>query len=283
MIIKSLSRKSNASQLVKYICRYILDPKKQDIEKGSFLIRHNIRGGSNIRNYVKEFAANNENRLFKRKDQATIQHIILSWSNKDSHLISDKMLRDLAKKFIALRGENNLWVGTCHRDRSHLHIHLAMSAVQLNGRSSRISKAQFEKLKEDMDRYQALKYPQLSNSLPERGKNRKTAFWENSKIQQLHEFVQSAQSMTQLIDLLKEQNIEPYYRLGKLQGIISENKKYRLKRLGISDQKLKELDVLKSRYGTELAELSNIRDKGNRPSLAKESFVRELIFREAPE
>jgi hypothetical protein len=282
MIIKSLSRKSNASQLVKYIFRYILDPKKQGIDKGSFLIRHNIRG-STIESYVKEFAANNENRLFKRKDQATIQHIILSWSNKDSHLISDKMLRELTKKFIELRGVNNLYVGTKHTDRNHLHIHIAMSAVQLNGRSSRISKVQFEKLKEDMDRYQSLKYPELSNSLPERGKTRKVVFQQNTQIQHVHELVQKAKSMTEFLDMLQEKNIQPYYRSGRLQGVVSENRRYRLKRLGISDERLKELDVCKSPYGAELEELSKIRDQGKRLTLGKKEFIRERIFNEAHE
>ncbi len=97
MIIKSLSRKSNSSQLVKYIFRYVLDDeKKKEISKNdlvksvqpNFIIRHNVRSRS-VKGYVKEFQENEAYRIVRRKDSVQLFHTIISFAPGDSKVIND--------------------------------------------------------------------------------------------------------------------------------------------------------------------------------------------------
>jgi hypothetical protein len=190
MIIKSLSRKGRgknhsagaaAGGVIRYILRYALNPDKQNIKKGTFLIKHNLKGKT-IKDFITEFKENHEYRLVKRSNQAVIHHIILSWSNKDSHKITNAMLLDMANHFISLRFPNALVIGTKHEDKSHRHLHLAVSSANVDFTSHRQNKADFAKLKSDMSIYQQGNYPTLVNSLPAHGKARQKII---SKFQEL--------------------------------------------------------------------------------------------------
>lgn len=174
MIIKNLTRKKTGTgQLIRYIFRYMLDEEKQlnqgDKEQ-ALVIRHNVRNRT-VEGFIKAFKENEKNRIIKRKDQTIIHHTILSWSHKDATHITDKMLLDITRKFIRLRGETNLYVGTKHTDRNHVHLHIAVSGSQINGRSSRMSKKAFADLKLSLDTYQKEKYPELVHSLPFHGRS----------------------------------------------------------------------------------------------------------------
>jgi hypothetical protein len=167
MIIKNLTRKSGSGQLLTYICRYMQQDKKE--ERVPFILRHNIRS-TDIPGFVKEFKANAKNRTHTRKDQVAIHHTILSWSNKDREQITPEKIKSVANRFVTLRGENNLYIGTIHTDKDHIHLHIAMSGSQLNGQASRISKAEFAELKLSLDNYQREQFPELENSLPDHGR-----------------------------------------------------------------------------------------------------------------
>jgi hypothetical protein len=174
MILKNLTRKKTGTrQLVRYIFRYLLQEEKTGGAMNlpisrPFIIKHNIRS-STVEGFIKEFEQNLRQRKHKRSDQTIIHHTILSWSQQDTRHITDTMLRRIARKFIQLRGENNLYVGTKHIDRSHIHLHIAVSGNQLNGKSSRLSQKQFAALKKRMDTFQKEQYPQLIHSLPRHG------------------------------------------------------------------------------------------------------------------
>src|SRR5881396_3808377 len=109
MIIKTLSRKSNTGQLVNYIFKYVFREQQKNIhpekpeqsksDKGKFIVRHNIRSRS-VKGYMKEFKENESYRLVHRKDSVKLFHTIISFSNKDKQHINDKLLKDIAKKFI---------------------------------------------------------------------------------------------------------------------------------------------------------------------------------------
>lgn len=172
MIIKNLTRKSGTGQLLSYLFRYITAEQKTTVKP--FIVRHNIRSNS-IAGYVKEFEQNEKNRIVKRKDQTCINHTIISWSKKDAKKLNDNMLRDLAKVYIRFRGELNLYVITKHVDKEHTHLHCCVSATEIGtGKSSRISKMEFEDLKKSLDTYQKEHYPELANSLPYHGKKRES-------------------------------------------------------------------------------------------------------------
>ena len=170
MIIKNLTRKSGTGQLLSYLFRYITAEVKTTTKP--FIVRHNIRSNS-IPGYVQEFEQNERNRKVKRKDQTCINHTIISWSNKDAKHLNDNTLRNLAKAYIRFRGELNLYVITKHVDKEHTHLHCCVSATEMGtGKSSRISKLEFEGLKKSLDAYQKEHYPELANSLPHHGKKR---------------------------------------------------------------------------------------------------------------
>ncbi len=122
--------------------------------------------------FIKAFKENESGRVYKRSDATAINHVILSRSGSDRQYVTESMMKDIAKKFIEIRGENNLYAGTAHYDRDHTHLHLVVCGSQLNGKSSRISQDEFENLKVTLDAYQREKYPELSNSLPEHGRGK---------------------------------------------------------------------------------------------------------------
>ena len=171
MIVKSLSRKSGTNQLLRYIFRYIFNESALGIN--ATILKHNIRS-KDITGFIKEFKANAAMRAHTRSNQVAVYHSILSWSNIDSHLITDEMVKAMVKQFIKLRGANNLYVGAIHKDKSHVHVHLAVSATQLNGKSSRISQKEFANIKLALDAYQRQQYPQLIHSLQDHGKTWRT-------------------------------------------------------------------------------------------------------------
>jgi hypothetical protein len=287
VIIKTLSRKSNTGQLVSYIFKYVFKEKEKNnapvkpenvkAGKGKFIIKHNIRSRS-VKGYMKEFKENESYRLVYRKDSVMLFHTIISFSNKDKEHIDDKFLKDIAEKFIEERGLNNLYAGTKHEDKDHVHLHIAISGTQLNGRSSRISKQKLHSIKLALDKYQREKYPQLKHSLPEHGKSKrlaKEAIVERIKTERqtdkqallacIEKNYSSSKSLEQFLSQLKEAGHQPYFRNGALQGIRYEGQtKYRLSRLGYDKTKLQASSQVKIEQDKTLAELQNLRSGRNR-------------------
>lgn len=275
MIVKSLSRKAQSGstgQLLGYILRYVLDEKKQLPAEKPFLITHNIRSNT-IKGFIKEFEKNEQNRIYKRSDQISIQHTILSWHQADAKYITDAMLKDITNEFIRLRGENNLFIFSKHSDRAHIHLHGAVSATRLDGYSSRMSRQAFSELKLALDAYQKEKYPELV-SLPRHGLSKEiglnnivSMLGQTGRITQKETLRQALDTLTkftktqdELLDGLRSLGHEPYYRAGKLTGIKFHGEtKYRLSKLGYDEKKLTDLIALKQKEEQELAELRAIR------------------------
>jgi Relaxase/Mobilisation nuclease domain len=280
MIIKNLSRKNTGtSTLLRYIFRYILNEDKRSHsmdkkESRPFILRHNIRTNT-IEGYIKEFERVQKMRV-KRKNQIVINHAILSWTKDDASKISDKMLRDIAKKFISLRSQSSLFVGTKHNDKDHIHIHLAYSPCDITGRSNRITKQQFADLKLELDAYQKVKYPELI-SLPQHGLSKsnrglhKTGIHEikpgslNQKDSLRQLIVQTkgnSKSLDELLTRIKESGHQPYYRNGTLAGIKYEGeRKFRLSNLGLTDIENFEQRTVEVQQEKELQELRTIRNR----------------------
>lgn len=277
MIIKTLSRRSNGSQLIGYIFRYVFaeeklnaNAKAEKLPSSKFIVKHNVRGNS-LGTFIKQFETNETFRIVRRKDSTLIHHTVLSFSNKDTKHITDKLLKDIAQKFIAERGVNNLYVGTKHEDRNHIHLHIAVSGTQLNGRSSRISKQQLHHIKLELDRYQQEKFPELVHSLPQHGRAKSERSKE--KIREvairgrqrekhtlcafLDRTYQGSKSLDHFLSQLRAEGHEPYYRSGKLQGIVHKGIKYRLERLGYGEKNLRALELVQEER--ELATLQGLR------------------------
>lgn len=280
MIIKNLTRKNAPRQLIRYILRYILEEEKHAPEKtkhnlnlDNFVIRHNLKS-KDIEGYVREFKINEGHRIHKRSNQPVMHHTILSWSDKDAALLTKKMLQDMAKQYIKLRGENNLYLGTAHLDRHHVHLHIACSATKLNGLANRMSKRDFEQLKKDLDRYQKEKYPELLHSLPMHGKAKELQSKSEPVVfdkratkkivlqELLAATCHKARSLDEFIRQVQQTRYELYYRGGKLSGIQCDgDRKYRLSTLGYDAQKIEELCNKNHTHEKGIEELRNIRDR----------------------
>lgn len=266
----------------------VAEQSKDNTYERPFVIKHNIRTNS-ISGYIKEFESNENQRLFKRSDQVSIHHTILSWSSRDKANVSDAMLKDIAQEYIRLRGKNNLYVGTVHKDREHIHLHIAMSGTQPNGRSSRISKQQFQEVKIQLQEYQKLKYPSLSNSLPEHGKGNRQKLTKDelktvkrnernpvkNNLLKCLETIQPT-STEHFLNELQTKGFSPYYRAGRLSGVQHEHGlKFRFSRLPVDLDKLKELDAQRAKEKAELLTMQEIR-------MSKQKEINKSVAR-APE
>ncbi|MCH8905123.1 MAG: hypothetical protein IIA45_14555 [Bacteroidetes bacterium] len=83
-------------------------------------------------------------------------------------------------------------------------------------------------------------------------------------VSMLDESFSLASSTEELLQLLEEQDISPYYRNGKLTGV-SYGRKYRFSRLNYIEQ-LQELEKQSER----IKELEEIRDRGNDQSIERD-------------
>ncbi|MBK9220682.1 MAG: relaxase/mobilization nuclease domain-containing protein [Saprospiraceae bacterium] len=203
-------------------------------------------------------------------------HTILSFSNKDKEHISKELLRDISKKFVELRGKDNMYLASSHHDKDHNHLHIVMSGTKyMTGESNRISKKEFHELKLALDAYQKEKYPQLVHSLPEHGKSLKSQLTEKehqlqsregklSQKQQILETVEAvynkSKSKDDFLSQLKSEGYEPYYRGGNLYGVEDEGRNFRFKTLGFDKDKLDELDRKPDNEEKELKEISDLRE-----------------------
>lgn len=78
---------------------------------------------------------------------------------------------------------------------------------------------------------------------------------------QLESIYKSACSKDAFLQALTEHNHVPYFRNGKLQGIISEGKKYRLSTLGYTDKDFDVLELKETEQRTQLKEIEKIRSQ----------------------
>ncbi|XVJ66882.1 MAG: hypothetical protein HEQ40_12210 [Lacibacter sp.] len=274
MIIKSLSRRSNSTQLIKYATRYITKDKAHTHQDDAvILVRHNIRSKS-VEGFIKEFQENESFRLYKRKDNVILFHTILSFSPHDKLRVSKKLLKDLAEKFIELRSPSCLNLAIAHFEKQHSHLHILTSGVRVNGRSSRVSKREFTRFLNELEAYQQSSYPELTYSKNNHNKVQETdrsklleTFIQKRKSKkhilatQLESIYKSACSKDAFLQALTEHNHVPYFRNGKLQGIISEGKKYRLSTLGYTDKDFDVLELKETEQRTQLKEIEKIRSQ----------------------
>jgi hypothetical protein len=273
MIIKSMSRKSNAAQLITYATRYTLkeNDKQNRQESAIVLVRHNLRSKS-VQGYINEFKENESYRIYKRKDSVVLFHTVLSFSPNDQHRINNTMLKDMAKKFVELRSPNSINLAVAHLEREHKHIHILTSGVQVNGKSARVSKQEFAHILSELEKYQQGKYPelihsknshdktkvldkiQLINQLQKTRETKKSSLFIN-----LENAYQLAQSQEEFIKSITDNKHEPYYRNGKLQGVLVEGKKFRLSSLGFDTKKFEELKERETSFKSTFDEIQLIR------------------------
>ncbi len=265
MIVKSLSRKTNISQLVEYLFA------QTKTTSTPLIITHNLKSKT-IPEWVAEFSSNEKYRLHPRSNGVKIYHTILSFAAPDTPYLAPESLIKIAKKFIALRGRESIYLGTAHYDRGHVHLHIIMSGTKYKtGEANRISKQDFLKLKQELDRYQREYFPKLIHSLPIHTPTSNLSEQHTSYLSKNHRghleqltsmltiAYSKAISLSDFINQIELLGYKLYYRNSHVQGILHEGKKYRLSTLGYKPNQLQSFHA--PALQTVIEELSAIRSR----------------------
>ena len=256
MIIKSMSRKSKSfSQLYDYLMR----------DESFCFSRNTYSNPRNKKDLIREFM-NNSDFLKTSRGRNYLYHELLSLEQNNLSLEKQKeILLDLANKYLETRAKNHLSFAVLHTDKNHIHIHLMISANEIEGdKRIRLSKKEFSIIQKDLENYKNQMYKCLSNSShyqkakdltkekksEQELKNRRNKTSKKDEVKRdLEELLKKATSKTYINNHLKNNGYEIYTR-GENIGVIYENKKYRLKTLGLDKlytSKLKELEKIEDR------------------------------------
>ena len=271
-VMRDIKEKCGGDAML-YFEKYVMN--KEDLF-GSVRVTRNIRSNT-VEGYCKEFEANEKFRLHSRKDSVKAFHTVISLHPSETEHLTDKMLRDITKHYIQLRGPSSLFVSAVHKDRDHVHIHCVQSGTQYRtGLSSRISKKEFNEITlamREMHERQRELYPQHARGLPNFSKEKhSTLNTEQVKNSKRFERASLAESLVKCLDaayarakspdqfkeLLREQNIVPYER-GKTGGVTYEGYRFRFKTLGY-EAKLHELEVRHTLREKTLKEIKQTRE-----------------------
>jgi len=256
MIIKVKSyKKPDYKKLLEYMVKD--ENRLYDNKNKSFIVAHNLKGRS-IEKWVEQFKVNEKFRNRKRKDSVKLTHEIISFHKEDSENISLEKLEVITREYIAKRNVNGMYVAVPHFDKKHYHIHICASGVEYrSGKSLRMSKAGFQKLKKDIQSYQIEHFPELSKSVVAFDKKRLNLVSEKefklklrdgraTKREQVMNFLEDcffkSYSENDFYNLVKGSGIVVYKRSGKITGVVFEKTKFRFKRLGFTDERFEELN-----------------------------------------
>ncbi len=274
MIIKSKAIKSKKA--LQNALRYILSKEEQkDI---GFVMSRFIRGDrpfeallekaendmeqqmvwleKRVGNMFDQFVGNNKKRKIKRKNANLASHEIISFHKKDTKDLPTDTLLKIARKYAKERSPNSIVVSTMHSDKDHLHIHQILSAVEFaTGKTVRLSKKEFQQVKERMELWQqkelGLKFSNVQHSKKkdqallkdaEYQLNLKGKRSEKQTLQlKIAEVFNSAKTSKKFFKKLESEGLQLYERGGSIAGIQGEKRRYRLKTLGYSPERIKEL------------------------------------------
>jgi len=228
-----------------------------DAQGKSFALTHNLRGDT-IDKWVKQFTENEQYRKIKRKDSNYLTHEILSWHKDDAKNISLDKMEAMAREYIRLRNPKGMYVAVPHFDKQHFHVHVCSAGLEYRtGKSSWMTKGEFQNLKQQIESFQKEKYPELSKSLVQHSKKEKVKITEKEyqfklrtgketlkeKLsEKINLCLAKAGSMDDFIQMLNENGFTPYKRGGRFSGTWFRNRKFRFNRLQINIAKVEELN-----------------------------------------
>jgi len=256
MIIKSMSRKSKSFlQLYDYLTR----------DTSSFTFSRNTYSSpKNKKEFINEFYANARH-LKEARGKVFLYHEVLSLEqNNLSKERQKEILLDMAEKYLFQRADEHLAFGVVHDEKEHIHLHLMISANEIEGdKRVRLSKKEFKEIQQRLENYKNQKYKELRESSfyqdkkdlskakqnEQELKNRGTKSTRDTIKATLEDIFKKATSQTSLENRLHSLGYEIYTR-GKTTGVKYESKKYRLKTLGLDTQYkqlLKKLERIEQR------------------------------------
>lgn len=269
MIIKSKTRKNRS---FKQAINYVLREEAQPL----FVLTHNVEG-TTPGSWLKSFQQNEEERRRNRKNTVKIIHIILSWHQRDTEKLTQDAMKEMSRQFMENYNPHAVYIAVGHPSErkvnresdpnyavyedteisSGSHVHLIIGGVDRFGRSLRLSKAQFQKVKQDAEDFQQERYPELKHSQINHEKlshDRQTEaeYWlkrrsgkptQKEQIQAiLEQAYESAQSQEDFFGNIRVAGLETYTRGGKITGIRYGKYKHRLKYFGYTQERIKVLD-----------------------------------------
>ena len=95
-----------------------------------------------------------------------LSHEILSWHKYDSEKLSLEKLKAIGMEYIQQRNPKGIYVMVPHFDKDHIHLHVCASGVEYkSGKTLRLSKADFNKFKKDIQNFQKERFPELAKSV----------------------------------------------------------------------------------------------------------------------
>jgi hypothetical protein len=251
-----MSRKSKSfSQLYDYLTR----------DKSSHTFsRNTYTNSNNKKEFVNEFYSNARH-LREARGKVYMYHEVLSL--EENNLTREKqkeILLDMANKYLYQRAEDHLAFGVVHEEKNNMHLHLMISANEIEGEKRvRLSKQEFSAIQERMENYKNQKYSELKKSFmyhnkkdlskekqnEQELKNRGAKSIRDTIKENLENTFDRATSKKYFDNHLNSLGYEIYTR-GKTQGIKFNGKNYRLKTLGLEvkyNQLLKKLDRVQER------------------------------------
>lgn len=271
MIIKSLSHKTPSfSQLAHYILQEHDKPAPVGLNR--FIYTKNLKGHT-VDQWIKELETNESYRLHHRRNQTYLNHVIISWHVLDRQNITTAMLKDIAQEFAKRRGIAQYFAAP-HYHQNVVHLHILHGIEYRTGKSLRISKSEFARIKRELEAIQKERYPEIQHSTIDHDKNNKDRSHDTEyQIKQrtgttiketlrhaIEHALNVAASPEELKQLLQEQGITVYERGGRLQGVLAPetNRKFRFSRLGF-DEHIKALSKHRDKGKELLTTLDRIR------------------------
>lgn len=159
MLVKSLSSKSmRFKQLLEYF--------NQPLEKGKTPILHNLTTQTDHLKRIEAEFLENSTYQKRTKSTVTLYHEILSWGELDKEKISEEILTELTRKYLEIRAPDALAYAKYQYNTENKHVHILISGNEYHStKQVRLSKYDFQKVKQEMELYQQQRYPELNNSL----------------------------------------------------------------------------------------------------------------------
>ena len=268
MIIKSLGRKAGqgstgsagASRVFGKLIRYM--NRGIEEENGKAVLWHNFYGQEGMEAAeLHNVFTRNASFSKEHKRGNVLYHEILSFSSEylSRGARSDeleRMVTDIGQEYLRNRAPKQLAYGVIHRETDHLHLHLMISANEVERRNREwLTKAEFATIQKELEAYVLARYPELGQTLiygrEAQSKERlKTQVHEQAMKSrtgaqsrketlknQLHQLFERAQSAEDLKRLLELDGIRVYVR-GRSVGVVVREeggleRKHRLSTLGL--------------------------------------------------
>jgi hypothetical protein len=239
MIVKSKARRTNS---FKQLVGYLFSDKGRTKTGFDFILTRNIKG-ENPEEWVSQLEANEQFRIRTGINSTKVLHEIISFHKNDTQNLTTEKLRLITEEYLDMRSPNGMFIAIPHLNDDHLHIHICGSPLEyLTGKNLRMSRREFQTIKQRIQEFQFSKFPELSHSIVKHT----NGSMENKGIQKMDKSHESIKlelgsllnsfkgNLNQLRDYLKPHNVEIYFRGGKEAGVVFQGKKYRFKRLGIA-------------------------------------------------